>query len=281
MQFSDTDIIELLRGQFDYQRISSYGSPADNYFWFRKRREVARLLEDYFHSFKKDRGLFVDIGCGDGSDLVLFRDLFTSRVNGWRFLGIEGHPAMLKICQLKKYYYRLDDIDFISSNLTQALPFQDGEADIVYCSEVLEHIVEPASLLAEVKRMLKPGGHFLLTTPNGPNIFQRSYWSSSRRMQLNARAKDEVSRVIAADGETIEIYGHVSVHTNAEWDNKLKAAGFTRIGYRRGALFYHLSFGDQEFFFGLRMLSEAILDLLPIWLTRNLSDQVIGLYQTT
>src|SRR5262245_52598988 len=115
MPSSEPDIIELLRGGFDYQRQQNSGTPSGNYFWFRKRREVTRLLADHFHSFNKDKGLFIDIGCGDGSDLVQVRDLFTSRFTGWRFLGIEGHPASLQICKFKKTYYRFDYIDFMFS----------------------------------------------------------------------------------------------------------------------------------------------------------------------
>lgn len=46
-------------------------------------------------------------------------------------------------------------------------PYPDGHFDTVLCCELIEHLKEdPMHLLAEANRILKPGGHFLLTTPN-------------------------------------------------------------------------------------------------------------------
>ncbi len=48
-----------------------------------------------------------------------------------------------------------------------AYPYPDGHFDTVLCCELIEHLKEdPMHLMAEVNRILKPGGHFLLTTPN-------------------------------------------------------------------------------------------------------------------
>jgi SAM-dependent methyltransferase len=46
-----------------------------------------------------------------------------------------------------------------------ALPFSDGVADAVLCTEVIEHVVEPGVLAAEAYRVLKPGGSLLLSAP--------------------------------------------------------------------------------------------------------------------
>ena len=46
-------------------------------------------------------------------------------------------------------------------------PYPDGHFDTVLCCELIEHLKEdPMHLLAEVNRILKVGGHFLITTPN-------------------------------------------------------------------------------------------------------------------
>lgn len=45
------------------------------------------------------------------------------------------------------------------------LPFGEGTFDVVVCAEVIEHMREPARALEEVRRVLKPGGKLLLTTP--------------------------------------------------------------------------------------------------------------------
>ena len=47
----------------------------------------------------------------------------------------------------------------------QSLPFFGAVFDTVLCNEVLEHVPEPSQFMAEVGRVLKPGGVLLLTTP--------------------------------------------------------------------------------------------------------------------
>ena len=46
------------------------------------------------------------------------------------------------------------------------LPFADETFDLVWCTEVIEHVVNPAFTLGEINRVLKPGGKLLLSTPN-------------------------------------------------------------------------------------------------------------------
>ena len=46
------------------------------------------------------------------------------------------------------------------------LPFADASFDLVWCSEVIEHLEQPAASLAELRRVTKPGGELVLTTPN-------------------------------------------------------------------------------------------------------------------
>lgn len=88
------------------------------------------------------RGRMLDIGCGTKP----YRDLF-AQVE-WN-IGMElpgnGSP------------------DVFGDALR--LPFRAEAFDTVLCNEVLEHVTEPSALIAEVTRVLKPGGHVLLTTP--------------------------------------------------------------------------------------------------------------------
>jgi SAM-dependent methyltransferase len=48
---------------------------------------------------------------------------------------------------------------------TTELPFKDGSFDAVVCTEVLEHVSEPAAALAEIFRVLRPGARFYITVP--------------------------------------------------------------------------------------------------------------------
>jgi SAM-dependent methyltransferase len=46
------------------------------------------------------------------------------------------------------------------------LPLAHGECDLVWCSETLEHVLDVGDLLSEARRVLRPGGRLLLTTPD-------------------------------------------------------------------------------------------------------------------
>ena len=56
------------------------------------------------------------------------------------------------------------------------LPFGDGEFDCVISFQVIEHIRDDRRFVAEVWRVLRPGGIFIVTTPNAPMSLTRNPW---------------------------------------------------------------------------------------------------------
>jgi SAM-dependent methyltransferase len=56
------------------------------------------------------------------------------------------------------------------ADLTQ-LPFEDGSFDGIVCGEVLEHIPDDVAALAELQRVLRPGGVFVATVPANPWLY--------------------------------------------------------------------------------------------------------------
>ena len=58
------------------------------------------------------------------------------------------------------------DIDHFDAE-KDPFPYPDGHFSTVFCGELIEHLFEdPMHLMSEVNRILKPGGHLVLTTPN-------------------------------------------------------------------------------------------------------------------
>jgi SAM-dependent methyltransferase len=60
-------------------------------------------------------------------------------------------------------------IEYVHSSMTDLSAIEDGVADMVFSGESIEHVTEAEAVrvIAEAWRVLKPGGHFCLDTPNG------------------------------------------------------------------------------------------------------------------
>ena len=94
------------------------------------------------------------------------------------------------------------------------LPFPDATFDVVITSEVLEHIQDDVTAIAEMVRVLKPGGRFAATVPAwGPEV-------------INWKLSDEYHAPKSPGG-------HVRIYTRTELGHKLAAAGLTVDGYHR------------------------------------------------
>ena len=62
----------------------------------------------------------------------------------------------------------------------QQLPLASGSLDWVLLSEVIEHLVEPGAVVREAKRVLRPGGFLLVTTPNYRSLWPVLEWGIDR-----------------------------------------------------------------------------------------------------
>jgi len=98
----------------------------------------------------------LDIGCGDGTyTLVLKEALHTEETVGIEISIVAVGRANDK--GIKAYQLDIDEEEF---------PFENESFDIIYCGEIIEHLFNPDHLLDEIRRVLKPGGRCIITTPN-------------------------------------------------------------------------------------------------------------------
>lgn len=102
------------------------------------------------------RGRVLDIGCGIG-------DMLRHRRNT---VGVDVNPKAVAFCRAQGLSVELMQPD--------CLPFGGGEFDGAVLDNVLEHLEAPEPLLAEVHRVLKPGGTFVVGVPG-----QRGFASDS------------------------------------------------------------------------------------------------------
>lgn len=72
----------------------------------------------------------------------------------------------VEACDFFPENFRLKEITCKKADVTQHLPYDNQSFDIVVAVEVTEHVVDHLQFFKEVFRILKPGGHFFVTTPN-------------------------------------------------------------------------------------------------------------------
>jgi ubiquinone/menaquinone biosynthesis C-methylase UbiE len=284
MQNGPSTAISLLRAHFDFEDGDSYGTPSGNYYWFRKRRQVASLVERNLHELTMHPGsVLADIGCGSGSDLFFLRGMLGKAGIECSYVGVEADPKSLEVCQLRtEHYGNVLDVRFVKGDVASKLPFGPGSVSILYCSEVVEHLTDPDHFFSEAARIIHSGGHLLLTTPNQPNPFQRSFWSARRRRAMQDAADSDRVKTEAAAREqgTVPLHGHISLRTTKEWDDAVAAKGFKLVDFGRGALHYGSTpTADTDPVLAGMFTVQAILDLLPTRTVRRFSDQVIALYR--
>jgi SAM-dependent methyltransferase len=97
----------------------------------------------------------LDLGCGAGD--------FTAELDR---AGARAVGADIAAAAIARASRRHPGIDFVVVPIDGPLPFEDGAFELVWASEVIEHVADTAVWLSEVRRVLVPGGRLLLTTPS-------------------------------------------------------------------------------------------------------------------
>ena len=67
----------------------------------------------------------------------------------------------------------------------EGLPFEDGSFDVVVAGELLEHVRDPAALVREARRVLRPGGTFVGSVPNGFRLKNRLRFLAGRKPETD------------------------------------------------------------------------------------------------
>ena len=125
----------------------------DHFTYFKYLRQRSRAGYFYRHYWLYPRlsrylsGRTLDVGCGVG-------DLLRSRPETD---GVDINPMTVAWCKKQGLPAHLMEPD--------VLPFHDASYDSVVLDNVLEHLLDPAPLLAEIRRVVKPRGKLLIGVP--------------------------------------------------------------------------------------------------------------------
>jgi ubiquinone/menaquinone biosynthesis C-methylase UbiE len=115
----------------------------------------------------------LEIGCGEGNNLVRFAETL-------RCTGADLFPKKLAFASRE-----LPDCHFVSAD-GASLPFAAGCFASIFVRDLLHHVPDPRRILAEVSRVLRPGGCLWLLEPNGRNPL---IWLQTRVVPAEAGAR--------------------------------------------------------------------------------------------
>ncbi len=96
----------------------------------------------------------LDAGCGRGTFTAFLHE------RGFQMIGSDISRAALTFAR-----QQYPQVPFAVASMEEPLPFRDEHFAAVWCTEVLEHLFDVRTTLAELHRILRPGGKLVLTTP--------------------------------------------------------------------------------------------------------------------
>jgi SAM-dependent methyltransferase len=124
--------------------------------------EMGKIISEYAHYLGGpvgDIGRSLDIGCGTGSAVV---NLLLYPGTGEAH-GSDISIGMLRVCRENARGVGREVTLSVSD--AQKLPYRDGSFDFITCHAVLHHVAHPEAVLAEIHRLLRPGGRALVFEP--------------------------------------------------------------------------------------------------------------------
>jgi SAM-dependent methyltransferase len=177
---------------------AEYRQVEDVHWWFVGRRRILlQVLDRYVGRSDAGRRQILDVGCGTGTMLT--------------YLASYGKAQGVDIDEEAVGYCHERGLLDVRLGAAEHLPFGDDSFDLVTALDVVEHLDDDAAALREIGRVLRPGGHVLVTVPA-----HRFMW-----------------------GDQDEVNQHKRRYVAAEVRDRMTSAGFQmeRLSYINAFLF--------------------------------------------
>ncbi len=209
----------------------TYQKGPDGQFIIKNATKLGRLL-DMIEPWKK-QGRLLDVGCS----VAFFLKLAEAR--GWKGTGAE-------ISKWASEFSRSQlGLDIFTGTLQDA-KFADGTFDVVFSSHVLEHIGEPAPLLKEMHRILRPGGALVSVVPTQfASLTWRlrgRFWGDPPPIHVSFFDRSSFEKLLEETGfrpvrtsynaELLRIYEMIlsDKQGQARWDSRVAATAAGKMG---------------------------------------------------
>lgn len=190
----------------------------------------------------------LDAGCGDGRFLAGI-----ARLPG-RPARLVGTDISERILDTARRWGERDgfDVELVRANI-EALPFSDGSFDRVLSVQAIEHLLDPQTGVAELARVLGPGGKLILSTDSTNNLVSRA---------INAPRSILVG-LLGLRGHLVRVhFPHLAFHPDE----------VVRMVEEAGLIVEH----RETFAFHMDGVSTPIVTRLAAALDRGLSPHALG-----
>jgi len=144
----------------DYYDCDKLGLPADRPVLQREYKAMNIIRRQMP---RNKQASILDVGCGDGSFL---QQLDKTLRRPYEYHGVDYSKYQVEKAQALPYEFR-------RCNLEEGIPYDDASFDLAYSGEVIEHIYDPDYMLEECRRVLKPGGLLIISSPNLQSWYNR------------------------------------------------------------------------------------------------------------
>lgn len=164
--------------------------------------------EERLHNYKEKlleflperKSVILDVGCGSG--------VFSQRMSnlGHTVKGIDiSKEAIMK--------YKKRGLEGYVVDIDKGFGLKDNSFDIVWCSDLIEHIYSPEFLIKEIRRVLKKGGVLLLSTPNSAyfifrilHLLGKTCSEIQHPLHLHFFSKKSLKKLIEKSGFEVQRY---------------------------------------------------------------------------
>jgi len=167
-----------------------YRQVEDVHWWFVGRRRILlQVLDRYLGSNGSHERRILDVGCGTGTMLT--------------YLAAFGKAEGVDIDEEALGYCRERGLQNVRLGEAGKLPFDDGSFDLVTALDVVEHLDDDAAAFREMRRVLRPGGHLLVTVPA-----HKFLWGDQDEVNLHKRrygAGELHDRLVASGFELVRL----------------------------------------------------------------------------
>ena len=190
----------------------------------------------------------LDIGCGTGNQLVADCAILRNA----RIVGLDRSLGMLRQAQPKA-----SEIAWLQADAAM-LPFGAGSFDFITCQHAFHHVGGQEAMLGEVRRVLRPGGRFVLHSLDpreSPDWLYYQYFPEARAVDLKDFWSPEH---IMAVMETTGYVAVTATQQHLHFEQNLR--DWLAVVERRDTCSQLMAISDAAYAAGLRRLEQELAD---------------------